>query len=342
MRQTKKQAERRGTLLYYAPGGGLGHLTRAVAILRQWKRLSGEPSLLLSYSPFAPLAKKEGLAVEPIAGPEAVAETLRRVWPAMLVVDTFPRGILGEIAELAPALDCPLALVQRHLNPEYLRRFQVAEFVERYYRLAIRIGDSLPPQALCPRTVDVPPVTVRQAGELPAAGVCSGWLFLDWGEGSEPYRKAAREAARARGKELRVLRIAECYPAVECMGKAELAIGSGGYNFFHETALTATPAVFIPRPKMYDDQFGRTAGAAQARSPEELRVLLGAKPPAPLPAHAGEGAAAAAASILNLLTRLQSDAGSEDGSRDGSRRSGGRPQAVPRRTGGARRGSAPR
>jgi len=328
-------------LLYYAPGGGLGHLTRAVAILRQWKKLTRRPSLLVTYSPFASLATREKVVVKQIAGPEPqlMKRLVRRAAPRVLVVDTFPRGIVGEIADLVPALECPAVLIQRHLNPSYVLQFKVTAFVTQYYRLAVRIGDALEPQTLSQRTVDVPPVTVREARELPMSAPRSGWLFVDWGEGSEPYMKMATEVARHRGKELRVLRRGEYYPAVELMVRSELAIGSGGYNFFQEAALTQTPTIFVPCRRMYDDQFGRTVGTPQARTPEALRTLLEGEPPPPLPSHAGEGAAAAVAVIQALLAGTEKPArDSTADSRGESRRSGGKRRAVRRRTGGARRG----
>ncbi len=334
-------------LLYYAPGGGLGHLTRAIAILRQWNQHTGRPSLLVTYSPYASLASREGIAVRQVSGPDPhlLKRVFRNAAPRLVVVDTFPRGIVGEIAEIVPGLECPAVLVQRFLNPFYLRQFNVAAFVGQYYRLVVRIADSLLPQTISQRTVDVPPVTVREEGELPRGLARSGWLFVDWGEGqgSGIYLEVAQEVARRRGKELRVLRPGEIYPAVELMGKAELVIGGGGYNLFHEAALIGAPAIFVPGRRMYDDQFGRTTGAAQARSPQALRLLLEAEPPAPLPPHSGGGATAAVGVIQALLAGLEKPArGSKGGSRAESRHSGGKPAAAPRGTAGGRPGSARR
>ena len=224
----------------------------------------------MTYSAFASLVSRQGVAVKQISGPEPefVGRAVRGANPKLLVVDTFPRGIVGEIAELVPSLLCPAVLIQRYLNPSYLRQFKVAAFLGQHYRLAVRITDALEPQTLSQRTVDVPPVTVREARELPPARSRSGWLFVDWGEGSEPYLQVALEAARQRRKQLRILRPGESYPAVNWMPSAELVIGAGGYNLFHEVALTSTPAIFVPCRRMYDDQFGRTVNAPHARTPE--------------------------------------------------------------------------
>ena len=308
LKRTKKRAESGVTLLYYAPGAGLGQLTRGLAILRRWKAHTRRSALLVTYSAFASLVSRQGVAVKQIPGPEPefVGRAVRGANPKLLVVDTFPRGIVGEIAELVPSLLCPAVLIQRYLNPSYLRQFKVAAFLGQHYRLAVRITDALEPQTLSQRTVDVPPVTVREARELPPARSRSGWLFVDWGEGSEPYLQVALEAARQRRKQLRILRPGESYPAVNWMPSAELVIGAGGYNLFHEVALTSTPAIFVPCRRMYDDQFGRTVNAPHARTPEALRTLLEGEPPAPLPPHTGEGAAAAVAVIQALLAGMES------------------------------------
>jgi hypothetical protein len=233
---------------------------------------------------------------------------LDRAGPRALVVDTFARGIMGEMADLVPSLDIPTILIQRYLNPAYLRQFNVTAFVGRFYRLVVRLADALPPQTLSQQTVDVPPVTIRETRELPPVTQRAGWLFVDWGEGSEPFIQAAQEAAVRQGKTLRVARPAESYPAVDQMAGHELVMGSGGYNLYHEAALTGSPTIFVPGRRMYDDQFARTAAAVQARTPAALGALLQGFPPEPLPSHSGEGAAAAVAVIQALLAAAEKPA----------------------------------
>ena len=310
MKTVRKRTEADAPLIYYAPGAGLGHLTRGIAILRQWRKRTGHPALLVSYSPHAPLARKQGIGVREVPGPDAGAlkRILGRAGPRALVVDTFPRGIMGEMADLVPALDIPTILIQRYLNPAYLRQFNVTAFVGRFYRLVVRLADALPPQTLSQQTLDVPPVTIREARELSPVTQRAGWLFVDWGEGSEPFIQAAQEAASRQGKTLHVVRPADSYPAVDQMASHELVVGSGGYNLYHETALTGTPAIFVPGRRMYDDQFARTAAAVQARSPAALGALLQGSPPAALPWHSGQGAAAAVAAIQALLAAAEKPA----------------------------------
>lgn len=275
-----------------------------MAILRQWNR-AGHTSLLVTYSQYAGLALREGIAVKQIPAPEA--EPLRRIVrqypPRLFAVDTFPRGIVGETADLIPTLGCPAVLIQRYLNPLYLRQFNVAAFVGQHYRFVLRLADALPPQTLSQRTIDVPPVTIRSQRELPRNVMRAGWLFLDWGEGTEPYLAVALDLARRRGKPIRVVRRGEVFPPIELMQQAEVMAAGGGYNIFHEAGLTQTPTIFIPGRRMYDDQFGRAVNAPNARTPESFRSLLEGPPPQPPPAHAGEGAAVVVGHLEKLLKR---------------------------------------
>src|SRR4051812_49405599 len=94
-----------GRWLIYALGGGLGHLTRSLALARA----AGVTVRVLTNSPFAaclPFEQATGpqvslLRIDPTLGRVAVAEvvgaTLEPCDFDVLVVDTFPRGLGGEL-----------------------------------------------------------------------------------------------------------------------------------------------------------------------------------------------------------------------------------------------------
>ena len=110
-------------ILYYAMGGGLGHLTRSLAILHQAPQLNGNVRLLAS-SQYASLA----IPYAPCPVDVVVGETLtsKRKYLQfldtylqqhrieVLVLDTFPFGIVGEWAHLGRTV--PHFLIARYLK----------------------------------------------------------------------------------------------------------------------------------------------------------------------------------------------------------------------------------
>src|SRR4051794_34810227 len=93
----------RGRWLIYALGGGLGHLTRAVALARAAQRI-GRSVRVLTNSPFARAFRFEDLLhapsslvrIDPGLGRDSVADVIRSELAArefdVLIVDTFPRA----------------------------------------------------------------------------------------------------------------------------------------------------------------------------------------------------------------------------------------------------------
>ena len=85
---------------------------------------------------------------------------------------------------------------------------------------------------------------------------------------------------------------------MEWLAGADLVIGACGYNLCHEAAALGVPALFVPQPRLYDDQFARAADRRVARSPEEMEeqigdALAGLRAPRPAPAFANGAEAVA-------------------------------------------------
>src|SRR5438309_11797907 len=140
------------SVLYYAMGGGLGHLTRARSFLRALglERVS----VILSASEFAGDPRVVGdIPVVPWS-----RDTIQRLAPERIIVDTFPAGLFGEVE--APRVD----YVARYLrwsayaprNVPQLERTYVLEpledahdrFIEEHSKVVIRdfeFDDALPP-----------------------------------------------------------------------------------------------------------------------------------------------------------------------------------------------------
>src|SRR5262249_10186313 len=115
--------------LIYALGGGLGHLTRSLSLARAARLRRRRPTVRTN-RPFPAratgAAELATLEVIPASADRAevsaaVHARLRRSDYELLVVDTFPRGIVGELPEIFPALDGrPRALVNRYLCRAYV------------------------------------------------------------------------------------------------------------------------------------------------------------------------------------------------------------------------------
>ncbi|NMO18002.1 hypothetical protein HPC49_14850 [Pyxidicoccus fallax] len=171
--------------LVYALGGGMGHLTRACALARLAAR-RGHAVTLLTNSPFAP-----GLPLDAVLGPgvtvwrpgatldkqgvrEAVARWLDAERPDVFVVDTFPRGLGGELAPLLPGLRARKVLIHRDLNPAYVERFDVARAVDAFDLLLVPGEDA--PFAGHPRAVRTAPWLLLEEGELLSRAEARGRL----------------------------------------------------------------------------------------------------------------------------------------------------------------------
>ncbi len=166
--------------LIYALGGGWGHLTRGLALARLAARQ--RPVHLLVNSPYVDQVHWDEPKLTLRRGGTELNSTRawvqaifrERDWGAW-IIDTFPRGLGGE---LAPLLEAALAATPRHrqrcvlihrdLNPDYVRAKQLNTFVDRHYGLVLVPGDreatSLTPATSLQRT---PPWRIRNAAELP-------------------------------------------------------------------------------------------------------------------------------------------------------------------------------
>ncbi|HSE97351.1 MAG TPA: hypothetical protein VLD57_03710, partial [Blastocatellia bacterium] len=96
-------------ILYYALGGGLGHLTRARAVLHTLS--IQDRVVILASSPFAKDARVTGgrevilVPAESSSDPAGyrswLAEQIERLSPSKILLDTFPAGIIGEFCDFS-------------------------------------------------------------------------------------------------------------------------------------------------------------------------------------------------------------------------------------------------
>ncbi len=320
-------------VLYYALGGGLGHLTRSIAVLRQLARFGLRDCIALTNSPYRALYSAEGVlaaSVSPEAGQpaDALAEWVTgqiACWrPRLLVVDVFPRGLLGELPPVLARFRSPAVLVLRRLRESYAQECRLREFAAEHYD-AILAVEGLPGAPWIGRSGAaqcVAPVLIRDADELldrdearrRLGATEDGLLVVGVESGPGKPTGALHEVLlRAwerlgRRFDLRLAGAAgavDHYPLIELLPGVDLVVGAGGYNLVHECQAVGVPAVFVPQRRRYDEQFARVAGASVARSPEQLESILAAHvaagPTERAVPHYANGAASAARALLELL-----------------------------------------
>jgi hypothetical protein len=279
--------------LVYALGGGWGHLTRAAALARA---AAGRHTVrILTNSPYA------GLVRERLPGVEVTERVdVRDCGGDRLIVDTFPRGLVGELAAQSPDLRIPRILIHRDLNPRYIARYRLHAFVETHYDLVIVPGAA----EFCAfhPAVTTAPWLIRSAHELPSREAARAALGL----GGQPcvlvcasgnrdevpwFERAANALAAALPHA--AVRLASGYwPAMDLLPAASVVVGGAGYNTVNECAACGVPLVARPWPRLYDRQDRRAAAHANVtavETPEEAAAAAGRlldQPRPPTPAYA--------------------------------------------------------
>jgi hypothetical protein len=271
--------------LYYALGGGLGHLTRAQAVLRAL-RCEGEAAILTA-SPFARDPRVTG-GLPIVQVPRRfrhdrgglgrwIAATIAALAPDQLIVDSFPGGILGELCEL----DLPPAVhVARRLRWDVYKR-RLAEALPRFEQtlmvepLAADHGRRLRATSAAIAPLELPRITESEPLlDLPH------WLVVHSGPDHETV-ELARYASELQALERSTAPILvisparpsrlppraqwrDLYPAARHFRHAERIVTAAGFNAIHETAAVRDRHRCLPFERKLDDQFGRAAAARAA------------------------------------------------------------------------------
>jgi hypothetical protein len=276
--------------LIYALGGGWGHLTRAAALARA--AAAGRRVRILTNSPYAAqvhhaMPALDLVAIDPaLSAADTRLETVRHIRaasPACLIVDTFPRGLGGELAGVLPSLAPCKVLVHRDLDPRYVAEAGLRAFVASAYDLILIPGEG----------------EGGAFGDLPASVVTAPWLIRS-PSGLPPRQPGGQlcimVCASGRDEELawygavvaQLLSISkaaivrcvaascppecprECWvahwPAADLYAQADVVVGGAGYNTVHECLAYGIPLIARPWPRMYDRQGLRAQQAAQRGS----------------------------------------------------------------------------
>lgn len=278
--------------LIYALGGGWGHLNRALALARI--AVGDRDIKILTNSSYLTYIDREllapGIFLESISPEIDFIDTCIQIRSVLnpadyncLIVDTFPRGLGGEIATLLPQLQkIPRILIHRDIQPYYVEEKKLSEFVSKYYNRIIIPGEGLDlPLVNYPLAQHTNPWLIRSADELPDRETARLMLGVN---PEEKETKIVVVLASGRGEELsfygRLTQILadsfesaivrcisavkpmDCddslwmfhWPAIECLVAADVVVGGGGYNTVYECLALGLPLVAFPFKRLYDRQ----------------------------------------------------------------------------------------
>jgi hypothetical protein len=273
-------------ILYYAVGGGLGHLTRARRVLQRLG-LARDAAIVTA----TPDARDEritgGIPIVEVPphldhSPEAcrtwVHDLVRHRRPERLIVDVFPGGIQGELCGLDV---CPLDYVARLLRWDEYRRAVPGELPR--FATTYVVEELTPPHAAFVRKHSEAVVTLKLAeeGGLIARHARVGgsdedpyWLIVHSGPESE-VRELVAYASELRALDAtppRVIVAARCpfnlpdgfehadtYPASRLFEPAARVISAAGFNVMLEMEPWCAKHVVLPFARRFDDQHLRAA-----------------------------------------------------------------------------------
>lgn len=268
-------------ILYFAPGSGLGHLTRALAVCLELRE-SGVEAEIATNSPFAqPLARLARVAVTHVANDrwaEAAPRLLAERAPRAAVVDTFPHGLRGEWSR-RPGV--PLIHMARRLRLENYGPLAEDGAAWRGFALTLAIEPLAPEhEALLEPPVQGLRGLIRLApGRIGEAGPERLLQLLDEGASlvvhGGPREEVEQLVAHARaGSSGEVAAITpwqldgvacfDYFPAANVLARARHIFTGAGYNSIADTMELRAWHTAMAFPRRFDDQAARLAGVGTA------------------------------------------------------------------------------
>lgn len=275
-------------VLYYAMGGGLGHLTRAAAFLHTLSFAMG--SAIITSSSWADDPRVVGgiRAIRPPAVLEDdrdgfaawIRSTIANERPARFIVDSFPAGLLGELSGLSSNGQYETWHVARLLKwPAYSKRLGGAKLPEYDVVWETEPLHADHESALRPVARDLRHIQLTDP--VPSIGVprIDGrhWLVVHSGPADEVedllrYTIEMRTHERADVRIVLVskarpavsapsLSMIDVYPAWPLFERAERIVSAAGFNVMRQAAGFRGKHRFVPFSRALDDQYARASRA---------------------------------------------------------------------------------
>ena len=287
-----------GRHMFYALGGGLGHVTRIRALIHTLD-LAG-PMVTLSSSSLAaapPFAPTPHVLLPPAASrqrPQAlqrwVQACIRQFQPRDFWVDAFPAGILGELdaipelagvncSHIARLLHWPRYQARLPARPLHYRRAYVCETLTAPHLAYLQNrSETLAPLNL----TDPPPPPAALRNPLAATHGADSerWLIVHAGPAQETQaliRHAERLKQRAQSA-VQLLLVTPrhsdslptsipsiaAYPLEPLLPHADRLISACGFNMMRQAQACAIPHDFLAFPRALDNQLLRGLRRRQA------------------------------------------------------------------------------
>lgn len=265
-------------ILYYAVGGGLGHLTRGRCVLETLGL--ADRAAFVTASPYARDARVTGgipvidvpphLEHAPADHHAWLRDLIRERQPERLIADAFPAGIHGELSGLPIAMDHVARILRldeyRRVVTEEIPRFDTTWVVEE---LSPDHAELVRGQSERVVTLDLTPARLARVASEPF------WLIVHSGpedEVSELIAYAANLCDLATDRPERIVVASRCniplpdrfeladeYPVAHLYSAAARIISAAGFNVMCETAAWADKHDVVPFPRRFDDQYLRAA-----------------------------------------------------------------------------------
>lgn len=281
-------------VLHYAVGGGLGHLVRARAFLDAL--LPGTHATVLSASEHAadprvlgPIAHERvprELESDRDAFRAWLAQRIDAIAPELIVVDAFPCGILGELADFAPLARVPAWHLARLLRwdayaplvgaapPRFARCFRL-EALDSAHEAFLRGCSSA-----------IEDLDLHRDEALDTNEQTPYWLVVHSGPEAEVAELIAhaferRSIERADATPILVAspyaprdlppncRAIDTHPAHALFARAARIVSAAGFNVMRQAAPYRDKHIVVPFARRFDDQYARARRAsAKARDPQ--------------------------------------------------------------------------
>ncbi|MDQ7824367.1 MAG: hypothetical protein RDV48_16310 [Candidatus Eremiobacteraeota bacterium] len=265
-------------VLFYCLGGGMGHLTRAAAISRKLKRFVKGTIAILTNSPFHYLLEIEDVhfiylrnlvEIDDHAG-NLIRGLIGEVDPELLVVDSYPAGIRGELVPLLEGGAFRKILLRRYIPHDLIDPVKFCEYTRSYYDLVIDC-EALPPLDH-PMELVACPLLIRDADELFSRETARDILLAKGDEKvvlgvatgkkeeAQRFMKLVEKAFMQIHNDAYVLRFASPYnftdfheiwhnikyfPLFELFRGVDVLVGYAGYNLHYESRALSIPTIFI-------------------------------------------------------------------------------------------------